>query len=168
MDQARKEEVGQFDKHPKVGDLCDDGFESLTGVGPRLHLEILQKFEFFGFLLRLSCSAFRAGKMLGEGIEGSALHPRSAFRVGEGTMDEEIGIAADGGGEVGIVGFRQTEMSETFGRVDGPFEGAKKTDLEGVAIRTTGKKFKDFLNFSSLSEVARFDAVGDEKFPIFE
>jgi len=42
---------------------------------------------------------------------------------------------------VGVVGFGQTEMSETFGRVDGPFQGAKKTDLEGVAIRTTGKKF---------------------------
>jgi hypothetical protein len=32
-------------------------------------------------------------------------------------------------------------MSETFGRVDGSFEGAKKTDLKGVAIWTTGKKF---------------------------
>jgi len=61
--------------------------------------------------------------------------------VGEGTVDEEIGITADGGGEVGVVGFGQAEMSETFGRVDGPFEGAKKTDLEGVAIWTTWKKF---------------------------
>ena len=56
-------------------------------------------------------------------------------------MDEEIGITADGGGEVGVVGFGQAEMSETFGRVDGPFEGAKKTDLKGVAIGTTWKKF---------------------------
>jgi hypothetical protein len=32
-------------------------------------------------------------------------------------------------------------MSETFGRVDGPFEGSKKADLEGVAIRATRKKF---------------------------
>ena len=56
-------------------------------------------------------------------------------------MDEEIRIASDRGGKVGVVGFCQTEMAETFGRVDGPFEGAKKTDLEGVAIRTTGKKF---------------------------
>ena len=56
-------------------------------------------------------------------------------------MDEEIGITADGGGEVGVVGFGQAEMSETFGRVDGPFEGAKKTDLKGVAIGTTGQNF---------------------------
>ena len=56
-------------------------------------------------------------------------------------MDEEIRIAADGGGEVGIEGFCQTEVAQTFGRVDGSFEGAKKSDLEGVAIRTTWKKF---------------------------
>ena len=42
--------------------------------------------------------------------------------MGEGTMDEEIGITADGGGKVGIVRFCQTEVAETFGRVDGPFE----------------------------------------------
>ena len=55
-------------------------------------------------------------------------------------MDEEIGITADGGGKVSVVGFCQTEVAETFGRVDGTFEGAKKTDLEGVAIGTTWKK----------------------------
>ena len=61
--------------------------------------------------------------------------------MGQSTVDEEISITADGGGKVGVVGFGQTEMSETFGRVDGPFEGAKKTDLKGVAIGTTGKNF---------------------------
>jgi hypothetical protein len=61
--------------------------------------------------------------------------------VGESTVDEEIGITADGGGKVGVVGFGQTEMSETFGRVNGPFQGAKKTDLKGVAIGTTWKNF---------------------------
>jgi hypothetical protein len=61
--------------------------------------------------------------------------------VGKSAVDEEIGVPADGGGEVGVVGFGQAEMAETFGGVDGPFEGAKKTDLEGVAIWTTRKKF---------------------------
>lgn len=79
--------------------------------------------------------------MLGEGIERSSLNAGSTFRVGEGAMDEEIGITADGRGKVGVVGFCQTEMAETFGRVDGTFEGAKKTDLKGVAIGTTWKKF---------------------------
>ena len=79
--------------------------------------------------------------MLGEGIQRSPLNAGGAFRVGQGAMDEEIGITADGGGEVGVVGFGQAEVAETFGRVDGPFEGAKKTDLKGVAIGTTGKNF---------------------------
>jgi hypothetical protein len=78
---------------------------------------------------------------LREGIESSALNAGSAFRVGEGTVDEEIGITADGRGKVGVVGFGQAEVAETFGRVDGPFEGAKKTDLKGVAIGTTWKNF---------------------------
>ena len=78
--------------------------------------------------------------MLGEGIERSSLNAGGTFGVGQSTVDEEIGITADGGGEVGVVGFGQAEMAETFGRVDGPFEGAKKTDLKGVAIGTTGKK----------------------------
>ena len=79
--------------------------------------------------------------MLGEGIERSSLNAGGTFGVGQSTVDEEIGVTADGGGEVGVVGFGQTEMSETFGRVDGPFEGSKKADLEGVAIRATRKKF---------------------------
>jgi len=141
MNQTRKEEVGQFDKHSKVGDLGDDRFESLAGVGARLHFEIFQKFELFRFLLRLGCGAFCAGKMLSEGIEGSSLNAGSTFRVGQSTVDEEICITADGGGEVGVVGFCQAEMTETFRRVDGPFERAKKTNLEGVAIRTTWKEF---------------------------
>jgi len=79
--------------------------------------------------------------MLGKSIERSSLNAGGTFGVGQSTVDEEIGITADGGGEVGVVGFGQTEMSETFGRVDSPFEGSKKTDLKGIAIRTTWKKF---------------------------
>jgi hypothetical protein len=105
-----------------------------------LHFEIFEKFEFLRLLLRLGCGAFCARKVLGEGIESSSLNAWSAFRVGKGTMDEEICVTTDGRGKVGVVGFGQTEVAETFGRVDGPFEGAKKTDLEGVAIGTTGKK----------------------------
>ena len=140
MDQARKKEVGQFDKHSEVGHFCDNRFESLAGVGSGLHFEIFEKFEFLRLLFRLGCGAFCARKMLGEGIERCSFNSGSAFRMGEGTMDKEICVPADGGGKVGVVGFCQTEVAETFGGVDGTFEGAKKTDLKGVAIGTTGKK----------------------------
>jgi hypothetical protein len=79
--------------------------------------------------------------MLGEGVERSSLNAGSAFGVGQSAVDEEICVPADGRGEVGVVGFGQAEMSQTFGRVDGPFQGAKKTDLEGIAIWATRKKF---------------------------
>ena len=40
--------------------------------------------------------------MLGEGIERSSLNAGGTFGVGQSTVDEEIGITADGGGEVGV------------------------------------------------------------------
>ncbi len=140
MDQARKKEVGQFDKHSEIRDFGDNRFESLAGVGSGLHFEIFEKFEFLRLLLRLGCGAFCARKVLREGIERSSLNAGSTFRVGEGTMDEEICVPTDGRGQVGVVGFCQTEVAETIGGVDGTIEGAKKTDLKGVAIGTTGKK----------------------------
>ena len=106
--------------------------------------------------------------MLGQGIEGGPFDPRSTFGVSQGTMHEKIGVTTDGGGEVGVVGFGQAEVAEAFGGVDGPFEGAKKTDLQGVAIGPTGEKFENLLDFAPLGQVARFDAVGEEKFPIFQ
>ena len=42
MDQARKKEVGQFDKHSEVGDFGDDGFKRLAGVRAGLHLKVLE------------------------------------------------------------------------------------------------------------------------------
>jgi len=47
MDQARKKEVGQFDKHSEVGDFGDDGFKSLTRIGAGLHFKVFQELEFF-------------------------------------------------------------------------------------------------------------------------
>jgi hypothetical protein len=67
--------------------------------------------------------------MLGEGIEGRPLDSGRTFRVGEGAMDEKVGVSADGGGEVGVVGFGQAEVAETFGRIDGPLEGAEEADF---------------------------------------
>jgi hypothetical protein len=119
-------------------------------------------------LLRLGGGAFCAGKVLGEGIKRSSLNTGSTFGVSERPMNEKIGVTADGGGEVGVVGFGQAKVAETFGRVDGPFEGAKKTDLEGVAIGPTGKKLENFLDFAALGEVACFDAVREEEFPVFQ
>ena len=69
---------------------------------------------------------------------------------------------------MGVVGFGQAEVAKAFGGVDGPFEGAKKTDLEGVAIGPTGKKLENFLDFAALGEVACFDAVREEEFPVFQ
>ena len=82
-------------------------------------------------------------------------------------MDEKIGVAANRGGEVGVVGFGQAEVAEAFWGVYGTFERAKEADFEGVAIGSTGKNFENLLNFAALGEVPCFDAVGDEELSIF-
>ncbi len=82
-------------------------------------------------------------------------------------MDEKISVAANGGGEVGVVGFGQAEVAEAFWGVDGAFERAKEADLEGVAVGSAGKNFENLLNLASLGEVACFDAVGEEELSVF-
>ena len=82
-------------------------------------------------------------------------------------MDEKIGVAANGGGEVGVVGFGQAEVAEAFWGVDSALEGAEEADLEGVAVGSAGENFKDFLNFATLGEISCFDSVREKKFTIF-
>ncbi len=82
-------------------------------------------------------------------------------------MDEKIGVAANRGSEVGVVRFGQAEVAEAFWGVDSAFERAEEADLEGMAVGSTGENFENLLNFAALSEVARFDAVGDEELAIF-
>ena len=50
-------------------------------------------------------------------------------------MDQQVRVTADRRGEVGVMGFGQAEVAEAFWRVDRAFEGAKKADLEGIAVR---------------------------------
>ncbi len=105
--------------------------------------------------------------MLGEGFQSRGIDFGRTFGGKEGAVDEKIGVAANGGGEVGVVGFGQAEVAEAFWGVDGAFERAKEADLEGVAVGSAGKNFENLLNLASLGEVACFDAVGDEELSIF-
>ena len=82
-------------------------------------------------------------------------------------MDEKISVAANGRGEVGVVGFGQAEVAEAFRGVDGAFERAEEADLEGVAVGSAGENFENLLNFAALGEVPCFDAVGDEELAVF-
>ena len=87
--------------------------------------------------------------------------------VGEGAVDEQIRVAADGRGEVGVVGLGEAVVAETFRRVDGALEGAEQGDLQGVAVGPARQEFEDFLDFAALGEVACLDAVGQQKLAIF-
>ena len=82
-------------------------------------------------------------------------------------MDKKIGVAANRGSEVGVVGFGQAEVAEAFWGVDSAFERTEEADLEGVAIGSAGENFKDFLNFAALGEISCFDSVREKKFTIF-
>jgi len=67
--------------------------------------------------------------MLGESIKARSLSPWGSPGVGEGAVDQKVGVPADGGGEVSVVGFGQAEVAETFGRIDGPLERSEEADF---------------------------------------
>jgi hypothetical protein len=56
-------------------------------------------------------------------------------------MNKQIGITADRGGKMGVVGLGEAVMAEAFRRVDRALERTQERDLEGIPIRATRKKF---------------------------
>jgi len=79
--------------------------------------------------------------VLGEGFQSRGIDFGRTFSGKEGAVDEKIGVATNGRGEVGVVGFGQAEVAETFWGVDSAFERAEEADFEGVAVGSTGKNF---------------------------
>ena len=71
--------------------------------------------------------------MLGDGWEGAGIgagagHAEEFF---EGAVDDEVGVAADGAGEVGVVGFVKAVVTGGFVGVSGTFEAFEEGDFEG-------------------------------------
>lgn len=135
MDQARDQEVGEFDEEAEVLDFGHDGVEGLSGSGLKLVREEFEFFEANGFLFGFGGGAFGLGEVFPDSGErfGEKI---AAFLFGgkEGTVDNEVGVASDGRGEVGVVGFSQAIVAERFGLVVGPFQGFEEPDFKGVVF----------------------------------
>ncbi len=82
----------------------------------------------------------------------------------EGAVDDEVGVAADGGGEVCVVGFCEAVVADGFGGVGGAFERFQEAEFDGVFFRGAFGGIEEFLDVGAVGEVAGVVAVlfGDE------
>ena len=66
-------------------------------------------------------AAFRSRSEAASAISpsGSGLVPSPASRRLEEAVDDEVGIAADGRGEMGVIGLGQAVVADVLGRIDG-------------------------------------------------
>lgn len=109
--------------------------------------EIGEKFGIFAVAFGVVGIAFGLGDMIGNFVEslereflgglavtvlrGAGVELRSRIGIGEeGSMDDQVSVAADGRGEMSVVGFGQAVMAEGFGGVTGAHERSQKANFE--------------------------------------
>ena len=68
----------------------------------------------------------------------------------ERAMDDQIGVAADGRGEMGVFGFGQTVMAERLDRIPGPHERFEKANLERLADGDGVELLQQFLHLRTM------------------
>ena len=77
------------------------------------------------------------------------------FEIGiEDAMDDEVGVAADRRGEVGVVIFRQTVVAVGRGAVGGLFQTAQELGAQRVALGVRREDDEQFDDFGAHAEVA--------------
>jgi len=86
------------------------------------------------------------GVQVGKGRRG-VNRPRRIFQQRlQGAVDNEVRVAADGTGEVTIIGLGQAVVAERFGGVGGPFEAFKQAEFDDVFLRAAEGIVEQFLD----------------------
>ena len=138
----------------KFGDLYENpeganlGNECVVQGGvsaPEFVDEVIAQFRTLAFFLSFGGVFFGHRKMLCDAVEftgscGPALE--------KGSVDEEVGIAPNGGGEVRVMVLRQSEMTLGSGCVARPRQGAEKSNLKCRSSRGSVEACHHPLNFS--------------------
>jgi len=138
LDEAADLQVDEFDEEAISSHVPDDGGEGLVAIAIDEVLEIFELLHSAGFDFRFSRVAFGCGDMVGH-CGHVFMVWRFALKlwavdgeVAENAVDDEVGIAADGACEVGIVGFGEAVMAARFGIVNGAFEAFEEPYLDRV------------------------------------
>lgn len=104
------------------------------------------------------------GRMSGGGERvggGVPWREAAGFWTGQGAMDDQIGVAPDGAGKMGVVGFGESVVSDGGGGVTGAFEGAQEMEFKDVMFGGGVQFAEQFLDFVADGGVAHGQAVGE-------
>ena len=89
--------------------------------------------------------AFRVGDMLGG--RGDLTHVSAGavglIALGEPAMDDQVRVASDRAGEMGVVIFREPVMAERLRRIPGALETFQQADLQRLLLRFAGKRSEE-------------------------
>ena len=143
MDESGEENVRQFDKQAVVADLEDNRTKDLRIFFSQLELEEFQFLHLNGLVLGLGGDAFRGGNVFGNSgqFTRAALRDLLALPRGKNTMDDEIGITTDRTREMGVIIFRQTEVTERLGGVARALQTFQESDFQGLLLRFAAEGF---------------------------
>ncbi len=178
VDEAEGLGIEKFDEHAVVADFGDDGGEAGAVFFRQFAFEEFEELEFDVFAFGFGAVLLGGGEVVAEVIElGLGVVTgflRERFGVGElveigfeKPVDDEVGIAADRGGEVGVVFLVEAVVAFGGGHVAGALEASQELDAKGVALRVFLDLLENFFDFVPVAEISGHDAVGGEEFAVF-
>ena len=168
--------AGNSTMRPKLFMSMITASNSSGPPGAELGLEVFQLLEFDRFLFCIGGDALGGGDVLGDGGEvlrggtdGLDLAAGSALggQLPQDAVDDQVRIAADGAGEMGVVGLREAVMAFGFDLVGGAFEALEEGELEGVFLGQAADFCEEALDLDAIGEIAGREAVADRQFAEF-
>ena len=107
--------------------------------------------------------------MVGQGFDSTDVNLGTSQQIafGQRAMDHQIGVTPDRTGEMEVIGFGQTVMSEGLRRISRPLQTFEQTDLECLLFRLTADRGQKSLYFFPMREIADFVAKAENEFALF-
>ena len=159
-------EVGHVHKEAEIAHIRDQAGVRWRLVAGQLFLQEGVHFHVLAVALRVGGIAFGGGQLVGDFVEGGGAQPLGRFAE-ERAVDEQVGVAPDGRGEMGVFLLGQAVVAERFDRVPGAHERAQEADLEGGADGHGGEFAQELLHLGADGEVAAGQVVGHDFGAVF-
>ena len=165
-DEADGVHLGDFDEEAVGFGVGDDGAEGARIAGVELALEVFHLFEADAVALGVGGIALGGAEVLGN--VGEFLAPAAAFS-GENAVRNEVGVAADRAGEMEVVGFGKSVVSDGVGAIGGATEAFQKFDFDAVLVGASAQGGEHPLDFFALFQITDSQALhGGELAEFFE
>ena len=155
---------GHVHKEAEIAGVGDQGRIVFAPAGFELGLEKGKEFDILAVAFGVGGVALGFGNVEGDFLEQGQ---GRAGCVKERAVNQQVGVAADGGGEMGVFGLAQSVMAQRFDGVTGAHEGFEEADLQGRADGQGVEAAHKFLDLAALGEVAAGDLVAENVLAVF-